>query len=96
MQVQALASALKDNIRQVIKGKDDIIDKVTICVLCGAHVLLDVFDRLFARKRGERPRELDPAAEGLVSVHALREIRGAGEDEEENNRRKRKQDRSGH
>ena len=41
MQVQALAQALKDNIRLVIKGKDDIIDKVTVCVLCGAHVLLE-------------------------------------------------------
>ncbi|MBO6055234.1 MAG: MoxR family ATPase [Oscillospiraceae bacterium] len=41
MQVQALAQALKDNIRIAIKGKDEIIDKVIICVLCDAHILLE-------------------------------------------------------
>ena len=41
MQVQALAQALKNNIRIAIKGKDEIIDKVIICVLCDAHILLE-------------------------------------------------------
>ena len=41
MNVQTLAAALKDNMRLVIKGKDEILDKVTVCVLCNAHVLLE-------------------------------------------------------
>ena len=41
MQVQQLAQTLKDNIGLVVKGKADIIDKVTLCVLCGGHILLE-------------------------------------------------------
>ncbi len=41
MQVQELANKLKANIALVVKGKDEIIHKVTLCVLCGGHILLE-------------------------------------------------------
>ena len=41
MQVQELALKLKNNMGLVIKGKDEIIHKVTLCVLCGGHILLE-------------------------------------------------------
>ena len=36
-----LCSRITETIRQVIKGKDDVIEKVVICLLCGGHVLLE-------------------------------------------------------
>ena len=36
-----LCSRITETIRQVIKGKDDVIQKVVICLLCGGHVLLE-------------------------------------------------------
>ncbi len=41
MQVQELALKLKENMGLVIKGKDEIIHKVTLCVLSGGHILLE-------------------------------------------------------
>jgi len=41
MQVQDLALKLKNNMGLVIKGKDEIIHKVTLCVLAGGHILLE-------------------------------------------------------
>ena len=40
-QAKALASALKGSIGTVIKGKDDVIEKVILCLLSGGHVLLE-------------------------------------------------------
>lgn len=41
MQVQELAQKLKENMGLVIKGKDEILHKVTLCVLVGGHILLE-------------------------------------------------------
>ena len=41
MEVQQLAANLQQNIARVVKGKAEIIEKVTLCVLCGGHILLE-------------------------------------------------------
>ena len=40
-QAKALASALKGSIGTVIKGKDDVIQKVVVCLFCSGHILLE-------------------------------------------------------
>lgn len=40
-QIQELSKRLTDSISKVIKGKDDVIRKVTVCLLCGGHILLE-------------------------------------------------------
>ena len=37
----ALARKLKENVKTVIVGKDEVIDKVTLCLFCGGHILLE-------------------------------------------------------
>ena len=32
---------LKDNIRSIIKGKDDVIDQVMICLIASGHLLIE-------------------------------------------------------
>ncbi|MEG0894431.1 MAG: MoxR family ATPase [Oscillospiraceae bacterium] len=41
LQVKQLSQDLKLNIKKVIKGKDDVIKKVIICMLCNGHILLE-------------------------------------------------------
>lgn len=41
MQIQKLAERIHENMAQRIVGKDAVIDRVLIAVLCGGHVLLD-------------------------------------------------------
>ncbi len=41
MSIQTITAKLRENIAQRIVGKDAVIDKVLIAVLCGGHVLLD-------------------------------------------------------
>ena len=36
-----LCKKIRDNISKVIVGKEEIIDRVIICVLCGGHILLE-------------------------------------------------------
>lgn len=36
-----LLGAIKQNIRKKIIGKDDVIDKVLICLVCGGHALIE-------------------------------------------------------
>lgn len=40
-EVAALASRLRENVSKVIIGKDDVINKVTLCLFCGGHILLE-------------------------------------------------------
>ena len=40
-EVAALASRLRENVSRVIIGKDDVISKVTLCLFCGGHILLE-------------------------------------------------------
>lgn len=40
-EVAALAEKLRGNVSKVIIGKDDVIDKVTLCLFCGGHILLE-------------------------------------------------------
>ena len=40
-EVAALAQKLKENVKTVIVGKDEVIDKVTLCLFCGGHILLE-------------------------------------------------------
>ena len=39
--VQQLAVKLEQNMRSVIMGKDDVLRKVILCVLCDGHILLE-------------------------------------------------------
>lgn len=39
--VQDLSNRLKENIKLVIKGKDEIIEKVILSLLCSGHILLE-------------------------------------------------------
>ena len=39
--IQTLAQRLAESIGKVIKGKEDVIRKVTVCLLCGGHILLE-------------------------------------------------------
>lgn len=39
--IRTLTEKLEDNIRKVIKGKDELIRKVILCVLCDGHILLE-------------------------------------------------------
>ncbi|MDY4191482.1 MAG: MoxR family ATPase [Oscillospiraceae bacterium] len=39
--VKELAKALKANMKKVILGKDDVIDKVILCLLSAGHILLE-------------------------------------------------------
>lgn len=41
MEITEFSQKLKDNIKTVIKGKDEIIDKVIICLLSSGHILLE-------------------------------------------------------
>ena len=41
MEIMEFSKKLKDNIKLVIKGKDEIIDKVIICLLSSGHILLE-------------------------------------------------------
>jgi len=41
MDIQTLAQRLHKNLAAVIRGKDDVIDKVILCTLCGGHILLE-------------------------------------------------------
>ena len=41
MKVSELALNLKNNIKKAIIGKDDVIDKVVIALLCNGHILLE-------------------------------------------------------
>lgn len=40
-EIQSLAAAVRENIGKVIIGKDQIIDKILIAILCSGHVLLE-------------------------------------------------------
>ena len=40
-QVQSLAETLKQNISTVISGKDPVIEKVILSLLCSGHILLE-------------------------------------------------------
>lgn len=39
--IQELAQRLQQNIRLVIKGKDEVVEKVVLCLLSGGHILLE-------------------------------------------------------
>lgn len=39
--IQTLANRLKDNMKKVIKGKDDVLERIILCDLCGGHILLE-------------------------------------------------------
>lgn len=41
MDIQTLEQKLRDNIGLVIKGKDDVIRKIVICLICSGHILLE-------------------------------------------------------
>nr|WP_203226431.1 MoxR family ATPase [Massiliimalia timonensis] len=41
MDIQILEQKLRDNIGLVIKGKDDVIRKIVICLICSGHILLE-------------------------------------------------------
>ena len=40
-EIAALSRTLRDNIKQVIVGKDEVIDKVILSLLCSGHILLE-------------------------------------------------------
>ncbi len=40
-EVASLAGKLRENVSKVIIGKDDVINKVTLCLFCGGHILLE-------------------------------------------------------
>lgn len=40
-EVASLAGKLRENVKKVIIGKDEVIDKVTLCLFCGGHILLE-------------------------------------------------------
>ena len=39
--IASFASRLKENIGIVIKGKDEVVDKLILSFLCGGHILLE-------------------------------------------------------
>lgn len=39
--ITEIAGAIKDNIARVIVGKNDTVDMLTVCLLCGGHMLLE-------------------------------------------------------
>ena len=39
--IQEFSSRLTKNVSRVIKGKEDVIRKVVVCLLCGGHILLE-------------------------------------------------------
>ena len=39
--IQSLAKRLQDNMKKVIKGKDEVLERVILCDLCGGHILLE-------------------------------------------------------
>ena len=41
MNAQTFAEKLLANVKTVIRGKDDVVEKCVICVLCGGHILLE-------------------------------------------------------
>ncbi|MBE6853407.1 MAG: MoxR family ATPase [Ruminococcus sp.] len=41
MNTADICEKIKENITKVIIGKEDVIDKVLICLICGGHVLLE-------------------------------------------------------
>ena len=41
MEIKGLSDRIVKNIGTVIKGKDDVIQKVVVCLLCGGHILLE-------------------------------------------------------
>ena len=41
MDCKPLLDAIRDNIRQVIVGKDRVIDHLLISLLCSGHVLIE-------------------------------------------------------
>ena len=41
MKIIEFGNLVKNNIKNVIKGKDEIIDKVIICLLSSGHILLE-------------------------------------------------------
>lgn len=41
MTVQELAGRLEANMGLAVKGKNEVLHKVTLCVLCGGHILLE-------------------------------------------------------
>lgn len=41
MDLKAVSARLRENIGVVIKGKEDVIDKLILSLLCGGHVLLE-------------------------------------------------------
>ena len=41
MEIQELYSRICANIGKVIKGKEDVIGKAALCVLCGGHILME-------------------------------------------------------
>lgn len=40
-EIQSFAQQLKENIGKVIKGKEETIEKVILCLLCAGHILLE-------------------------------------------------------
>ena len=50
----ALARKLKENVKTVIVGKDEVIDKVTLCLFCGGHILLGAVHPRPAAERAHR------------------------------------------
>ena len=40
-EVQKLSADLKNNINQVIKGKEEVVENAVICFLCGGHLLIE-------------------------------------------------------
>ena len=39
--IKMLSDRLVQNIGTVIKGKDDVIQKVVVCLFCSGHILLE-------------------------------------------------------
>ncbi|HBX48074.1 MAG TPA: magnesium chelatase, partial [Clostridiaceae bacterium] len=41
LKFQEIRGKIIDNVSKVIVGKDEVIELVTVCFICGGHVLLD-------------------------------------------------------
>lgn len=40
-QIGKLSENLKTNMKKIIKGKDEVLEKIIVCILCSGHILLE-------------------------------------------------------
>ena len=71
MNTEKICTKLTQNIKTVISGKDEIIEKMIISLICGGHILLEDMpgpERLLSQNHLHCPQMLTSGGFGLLRI----------------------------